>query len=306
MRSIAVTGATGRQGGAVARLLLKDGWRVRALTRHPDSAEAHALSQLGATPIFADMDHPASLIRAFAQSHAVFAVTDYWQNGFHRERAHGRNMIDAAIAAKIDHFVFSSVGATERTRGLSIRHFESKAHIENDLMQSDLNWTILRPVTFFENFRTARYLRTIARGGALRFGFAPGKAFQMVAMKDLAQFAVLALNGDARLRGKATEIASDAFTMEAFTAELAAASGARLRYRCLSPIALHLIAFFIDATGRQARYRAGRPLIAQFAWNNADANGGWNADLAHLRTIVPNLTSMPAWVRQHDWRTIVD
>ncbi|MGH3864069.1 NmrA family NAD(P)-binding protein [Actinokineospora sp.] len=55
-RVIAVTGATGRQGGAVARHLLSDGWRVRALTHDPDSAKARALATAGAEVVKADMD----------------------------------------------------------------------------------------------------------------------------------------------------------------------------------------------------------------------------------------------------------
>jgi uncharacterized protein YbjT (DUF2867 family) len=45
---IVVTGATGRQGGAIARFLLKDGWHVRALTRKQDSQKARKLAELGA------------------------------------------------------------------------------------------------------------------------------------------------------------------------------------------------------------------------------------------------------------------
>ncbi len=46
--SVLVTGATGKQGGALARLLLKKGHRVRALTRKPDSQAAQQLKRLGA------------------------------------------------------------------------------------------------------------------------------------------------------------------------------------------------------------------------------------------------------------------
>jgi uncharacterized protein YbjT (DUF2867 family) len=284
--------------------MLQNGWQVRALTRHPKGAAAVALARLGATPVYADMSDPHSLLQAFAGCQSVFAVTEFWEHGFDAEYLHGRNLIAAALKARVDHFVFSSVGGTDRTRGLGITHFDSKAKIEADLLNSGLNWTVLRPVTFLENFRTPRYRRTIANGGTLYFGFAAGKRFQFVAMDDLAHFAKLAFDGDPRVRGKATEIASDSFTMEAFAEALSSASGQQLRYRCLSPFAMRLIALFIDVSGRQAVYRAGRSLIPQFAWNNTDPNGGWSANVDELRSIHPQLMTMKEWVRKFDWRKI--
>lgn len=300
-KTVAVAGATGRQGGAVARLMLRNGWQVRALTRHPKGAAAEALARLGAKPTFADMSDPQSLAQAFAGCEAVFAVTEFWEHGFDAEYLHGRNLIAAALKAKIGHFVFSSVGGTDRTRGLGIAHFDSKAKIEADLVDSGLSWTILRPVTFLENFRTPRYLRTIAHGGALYFGFVSGKRFQFVAMDDLAHFAAMAFNDDPRVRGKATEIASDSFTMEELAEALSGASGKRLHYRCLSPFAMRVISLFIRLSGRQAVYRAGPSLIPQFAWNNADPNGGWNANIGELRSIHPQLVTMRQWVQKFDW-----
>ncbi len=69
---VAVVGATGRQGSAVCRHLIQDRWRVRALTRNPSSAAAHALAEQGAQIQRADSEDIGSLRRAFHGVHGVF------------------------------------------------------------------------------------------------------------------------------------------------------------------------------------------------------------------------------------------
>ncbi len=93
---ILVTGATGLQGGAVARHLLKLGKpEVRCLTRRPDSEAAKTLKQLGAEVVRADLDDPASLKSVLRDCTGVFSVTDFWE-AFLREYDQGVNLIDAA------------------------------------------------------------------------------------------------------------------------------------------------------------------------------------------------------------------
>ena len=77
---ILVTGATGLQGGAVARHLLKLGKaEVRCLTRHPDSEAAKTFKQLGADVVKADFDDPASLKPVLRGCTGVFGVTNFWE-----------------------------------------------------------------------------------------------------------------------------------------------------------------------------------------------------------------------------------
>src|SRR5262245_25252524 len=93
---VLVTGATGRQGGAVVRRLLAGGWTVRALTRDPDKAGSRSLSELGATPVKGDMDDPASLRQAMTGAYGVFSAQDYWSVGADREVAQGKAVADVA------------------------------------------------------------------------------------------------------------------------------------------------------------------------------------------------------------------
>ena len=72
--TVAVVGATGRQGGAVARHLLADGWTVRSLTRRPESAAGRRLAALGADVIGVELDDRRALTAAFTDVHGVFSV----------------------------------------------------------------------------------------------------------------------------------------------------------------------------------------------------------------------------------------
>ncbi|MGZ9235072.1 MAG: NmrA/HSCARG family protein, partial [Anaerolineales bacterium] len=153
---IAVTGATGQQGGAVARRLLADGWKVRALTRDENKPAAQELDSLGAELAAGDMDNRAELEAAFQGAYGVFSVQNFWlpNVGFEGEIRQGKNVAEAARAAGVQHLVYSSVGAAHR--GMGQKHFESKWIIERYIHSLDIPYTILRPAAFFENFNWER------------------------------------------------------------------------------------------------------------------------------------------------------
>ncbi|HEU5129845.1 MAG TPA: NmrA family NAD(P)-binding protein, partial [Glycomyces sp.] len=114
-RTILVTGATGKQGGATARRLLAGGWTVRALVRDPQAAAARALAADGAETVVGDLDSPETLAAAAAGVHGVFAVppTEYrlQERDGDLEYARGRRLVDAAAAAGAAHTVFTSIAS---------------------------------------------------------------------------------------------------------------------------------------------------------------------------------------------------
>ncbi|MCW8872849.1 MAG: NmrA family NAD(P)-binding protein, partial [Xanthomonadales bacterium] len=80
---IAVVGATGAQGGGLARAILENTegeFAVRALTRNPDSDKARELAELGAEVVQADLDDEASLHAAFADAYGAYCVTNFWEH----------------------------------------------------------------------------------------------------------------------------------------------------------------------------------------------------------------------------------
>ena len=150
---IVVTGATGQQGGATARHLLAQGWRVRAFVRDPIKPAAQELAAKGAELVQGDLDDRASLDRALSGAYGAFSVQTFMgPEGPIGEARQGMVLADAAKAAGIQHLVYTSVGGAERKSGLP--HFESKWQIEEHIRSLGLPATILRPVFFMENLRS--------------------------------------------------------------------------------------------------------------------------------------------------------
>jgi uncharacterized protein YbjT (DUF2867 family) len=123
-KRVLVTGATGRQGGAVIRHMLPKGWKLRALTRNPKNYAAQELARQGIELVQGDLEDPASLPVALRDVYGVYSVQDFWAVGAKREISQGKNLADAAKKAGVQHFVYSSVGGAERNTG--IPHWESK------------------------------------------------------------------------------------------------------------------------------------------------------------------------------------
>src|SRR6266849_5673259 len=208
-KTIAVAGATGQQGGAVARRMLAEGWRVRALTRAPSKPQAQELASLGAEVVPGDMEQRAELEAAFQGADAVFSVQNYWlpNVGYEGEVLQGKLVVDAAHSAGVGHFVYSSVGAAHR--GLGQRHFDSKVLIEQHLQASGLPYTILRPVAFMENFNWPWNRPAILSGSLPSFGLRLDKPMQIVAVEDIAAFVALALAQPEKFLGQTIELAGD-------------------------------------------------------------------------------------------------
>ena len=100
---VLVTGATGRQGGAVIRHLLPAGWKLRALTRNADGAAARALAAKGVEVVQGDLEDPDSLARAVRGVQGVYGVQDFWAVGKRREIRQGKNLAEAAHKARVEH-----------------------------------------------------------------------------------------------------------------------------------------------------------------------------------------------------------
>ena len=147
---VGVVGATGQQGGAVARALLSAGVTVRALVRDTTKSAAQALAAAGAQLVIADFDDPKTLRAAFDGVSRVFAMTTMDSGrGTSGETADGIVIADAAQAASVEHLVYSSVGGAERHTG--IPHFESKRRVEEHIESLGIPATFVRPTFFYKN-----------------------------------------------------------------------------------------------------------------------------------------------------------
>lgn len=140
---IAVTGATGSQGGGVVNIMKKTpGWRVRALTRNPESDAAKRLAADGIEVVQADFVDEESLLKAFEGVHAVFAVTNWWESLLQGksqdesgeiEERQGMNIARAAAATRtVEHYLWSTTPSAKRRfwGKLTAPHMDYKANVD--------------------------------------------------------------------------------------------------------------------------------------------------------------------------------
>src|SRR6516225_4564731 len=191
-KTVLVTGATGRQGGAVIRRMLRNEWKLRALTRNPNAPAAQELTRQGVEVMQGDLEDPASLERAARGVYgvySVYSVQDFWSVGAKREVDQGKNLAEPAKKAGVEHFVHSSVGGAERNS--HIDHWESKWGIEKHIRKLGFPATILRPAAFMENY----YIDQVEIGilkGKLMDPIRVDKPYQTIATEDIGAFAALA------------------------------------------------------------------------------------------------------------------
>ncbi|GAA2630437.1 NmrA/HSCARG family protein [Dactylosporangium fulvum] len=284
-KPVLVVGATGKQGGAAARHLLADGWQVRALVRDTHAAPASRLAAAGARLVRGDMEDTASLAAAMRDVYGVFSVQPtvgspstgaaFTAND---EVRWGVNVAEAAHAAHVGHFVFSSVGGADRRTGVIPRNHDSKWRIEQHIQRLGLPATVLRPVSFMENFTGGYYLRNGTLSSALKAAVPQ----QIIAVHDVGAFAALAFAEPDRYLGQALEIAGDELTPVRIAAAISQAIGRPLPYMQI-PI-------------EQIRERNGHAAIAH-EWFNEQ---GYRADIPALRALYPGLMDFDTWLARED------
>lgn len=224
---ILVTGATGQQGGAVARHLLKKDQKVRVLARTP--AKAEALAQLGAEVVQGDLTDPESLAAALQGISGVFAMTTPFE-GLDGEVRQGIALADAAKAAGVSHYVFTSVQSADRNTG--IPHFETKWKVEQHIRKISLPATILRPVFFMENFSSPWFWPSISKGDIV-LPMKPTTRLQMVYVDNIGAAAAAAFTQPEKFIGQAVDLAGDEMTMPEAAAALSKVLGKPIGFQTL-------------------------------------------------------------------------
>lgn len=273
---IAVTGATGQQGGAVARKLLADGWKVRALTRDVNKPAAQDLKARGAQLLAGDLDKREELDAAFEGAYGVFSVQNFWlaNVGADGEVRQGKSVADAAKAAGVQHLVYSSVGGADRAPG--VMHFESKWEIEQYIHSLGIPCTILRPVAFMDNYNWSRPY--ILSGTFTGFGLRPDKGLQIIAAEDIGVFAALAFASPDEFLGKTLEIAGDELTEPQIAGTFTKVIG--------RPVSLSSAQSSDEEENAMKRFFNGT---------------GYTADIPALRKLHPGLLTFKQYLRKNGW-----
>lgn len=224
-KTVLITGATGKQGGATLRHLLGKGFTLRALTRHASSDAARALANEGVEVVTGDLNDSESLKRALAGTWGVFAVQNTWEAGVDGEEEQGKRLAQLARDAAVQHFVYTSVGSAHRRTG--IPHFDNKNRIEDTIRSLAFpSHVIIRPVFFMENLTSPWFLN----GEHLVSALDPNTRLQMIAVEDIGVFGALAFTSATALNRREIDIAGDAVTMPEAAATLARGLGRPLTY----------------------------------------------------------------------------
>lgn len=199
-----VTGGTGAEGLSVARALLKEKkFRVRVLTRSPDSLPARVLQRAGAEIFPGDMLKPATLRKAMEGVEAVFGVTHCGEE-YDKEFEMGKHLIDAVEEAGVSHFVFKSMPSYQKLSNgkFPVPPYDVKAELENYACKKKLPATFIRPALYYESFLRQFPLQKDNNGGYY-FGFPQGDTrLAMVAVEDLGKMVAVVLNDPESFIGK--------------------------------------------------------------------------------------------------------
>lgn len=302
-RIIAVVGATGAQGGSLARAILNDpagGYSVRALTRKPSSAKAQQMAQLGAEVVQADLDDPASLIQAFEGAYGAFCVTNFWEHfSPERETAQAANMAAAAKAAGLRHVIWSTLEDTRKWIPLEddrmptlmgkykVPHFDAKGQADRFFLDAGLPVTLLLTSFYFENFIYFGMGPRKTPSGKLVIAFPMGsEKLPGIAVEDIGKCAYGIFRSGPELVGKTVGIAGEHLTGAEMAAALTRALGAEVVYEAVDPEAYRDLGF------------PG----AQDIGNMFQFNRDFSADFCQARSIElsrrlnPSLQTFGAWL----------
>lgn len=291
---VLVTGATGAQGGAVARSLLRAGFAVRFLTRNVDSDAAQQLARLGAEPVRGNWDDVESLVAAMQGAQGAFSVQRPDTDNSDSERRHGQNLVAAAQRAGVRHFVHTSV--CEAGRHTQFPRWESgywyqkywtdKWDVEECVRQAGFErWTILKPAFLMDNLAEPKAASMFPqlRTGKLLTALATNTRLQFIAADDVGEFARSAFESPGRYDRVNLDLGAESLTMTEVASTLS-----RVLHRSVT--AVHV-------SPKEARTAGLFPgWVRTQEWIN---EVGYRADVTALRAYGVPLTTLDDWVRRH-------
>ncbi|MEC3954410.1 NmrA/HSCARG family protein [Nocardia sp. CDC153] len=286
---VLVIGATGRQGTATVTALLEKGWPVRAFVRDSEAPKARALRDAGAELAVGDLDDEESLRAAMDGVHGIFLMLTM-MDGVHisleavaAEERRGKAVADLAAKAGVAHLVYSSLNGVGM--GSGIEYYDAKEHIEDHIRALGLPATMLRPVSFMDNFAT--YSKPTRDGDDLVLALAvpPDAPMPLIAIEDIGRFAALVFDRPEEYLGRVVGLAGDSPTPRQIAETLARAAGLIPR---VVQVPVEQIRAFDEQVGKMFAFFNTHPTPA--------------ADIPALRAALPELMTLEDWVRHTDWK----
>ena len=237
---ITVFGATGAQGGPIARLLLQKGFKVRAVTRNPDSEKAKALREAGAEVVAGNMDEADSVKAAVTGVYGVFCVTNYFElfgkdpsTACDREIKQGKTVADACKVAGVQHVVYSGLEPVEEKFGKRIPEFESKATVEKYLDEIGVPNTCVRFPSYYENFFTF-FLPAKQDDGTYTITLPMDGPIDSMSVADGAHIVLAVFQNPQEYLGKRIGMSGDKKTIAEYVAIISSVTGKTVKYVQLS------------------------------------------------------------------------
>jgi uncharacterized protein YbjT (DUF2867 family) len=249
---IAVMGATGAQGGGLARAILDDPkseFAVRAITRDANSKKAKELASAGAEVVEADLDDPKSIERAFEGAYGAYCVTFYWAHmSPEKETAHSRTLAEAAAKTRLQHVIWSTFEDTRKWVPLNddrmptlmgnykVPHFDAKAEVNQTFTELGVPTTFLLTSFYWDNMINFGTGPKRGQDGKLALTMPMGdKKLPGIAAEDIGRCAYGIFKKGNTFIGKTVGVAGEHLTGDQMAESLSKALGQPIRYNDVSP-----------------------------------------------------------------------
>ena len=303
---IAVLGATGSQGGGLARTILADKsslFSVRALTRDPATEKAQELAKLGAEVVKADANSMASLRKAFDGAYGVFCVTFFWEHFLpEKEAAQAQAMATAAKMADVKHVIWSTLEDTRLKVPLKdnrmptlmerykVPHFDAKGESDKLFKQSGVATTFLRTSFYWENFIYFGLGPKRQPDGSLVLTLPMGdKKLPGIAGEDIGRCAYGILRKGVEYIGQTVGVAGEHLTGNQMAAALTRALGQEIGYNPVTP-----------EKYRELDFPAAKDMANMFQYMSdfeSDFCGARSVDSS--RSLNPDLLNFDRWLAKN-------
>ncbi|EXK23695.1 hypothetical protein FOMG_19545 [Fusarium oxysporum f. sp. melonis 26406] len=291
-----VTGATGNQGGATARELLKAGVKVHALVRDPSSKSAVELQRLGAQLFPGDFDNLVSIKSAAKGTTAVFLNVSPSASDKGKEVVHAKNVIDSAVeAGTVTSIVYSSVAMTGKHEGFPnwgpdhpmSCYWLNKAKIESMVRESGIkHWTILRPAFLMNNYHkpTALFMfPDLVQKRTFLTAYKPDSAMTVVDPADVGKFAAAAITDPLSFNTHQIELGVESLIPAQIVQQLSRVGGVDIALQFHSE--------------QEAKDLASRdPRVVAQIWSN---EVGYQVDFKELEKYPIRLTKFSDYLEKH-------
>ena len=249
---ITVFGATGAQGGGLARAILNDKnseFAVRAVTRDPGSDKAKELISLGAEVVAGDIDDIQSLKAALKGAYGAYFVTFFWSHfSPEKEMAEAKNMAEAARDSGLKHVIWSTLEDVRKWVPLDddsmptlhgkykVPHFDGKGESDHFFLEAGLPVTFMLASYYWENLIYFGMGPKRGADGKLALIFPMGnKKMAGISADDIGKCAYGIFKKGPELAGKRIGIAGEQLTCLEMAKEMSSAVGEEISYQEITP-----------------------------------------------------------------------